>query len=52
MPPGNKANKSNKSDLLSDTTHGEPEVAVVVAPARNARIDGQVVRGRGIVGRT
>ena len=52
MPPGNKSNKSNKSDLFSDTTHGEPVVAAAAAPVRIARIDAQVVRVRGIVGRT
>ena len=51
-PQTNETNESNKSDLFSDTTHGEPVVAVVVVPVRIARIDVQVVRVRGIVGRS
>ncbi|MDC2191662.1 hypothetical protein PO073_29000, partial [Bacteroides thetaiotaomicron] len=38
--------------LFSDTTHGEPVVAAAVVPERIARIDVQVVRARGIDGRT
>ena len=50
MPPGNKANKSNKSDLLSDATDGEPAGAEGGVPVRIARIDVQEVRVRRIGG--